>query len=120
VNHSSGGSLAGSLALLLLVIRILHQFFKQCDTCWLLRNSHLHGTDPKNTCSYKHLHLLAQVTELYEAAPFMLAADRAIFKIPLESRQGQSKSTLQAFYSWEKPVVKLSAAKAAKIGTHFR
>jgi hypothetical protein len=99
---------------------IVIQLLEQCHTCWLLRSSHLHGTDPNNTCSYKHLHLLAQVTELYEAAPFMLAADRDIFEIPVESRQGQSKSTLQSFYSWAKPVVKLSVAKAAEMGAHFR
>jgi hypothetical protein len=29
---------------------------------WLLRNQHLHGTDPNNTTtSYKHLHLLAHI-----------------------------------------------------------
>jgi hypothetical protein len=75
---------------------VVIQLLEQCHTCWLLHNSHLHGTDPNNTCSYKHLHLLAQVTELYEAAPFMPTADRDIFEIPVESRQGQSKSTLHS------------------------
>jgi hypothetical protein len=65
-------------------------------------------------------HPVPQVTELYESAPFMLAADPDIFETPLESRQLQSKSTLQAFYSWAKPVVKLSVAKAAEMGAHFR
>jgi hypothetical protein len=99
---------------------VMIQLLEQCHTRWLLRNSHLYGTDPNNTCSYKHLHLLAQVTELYAASPFMLAADRDIFEIPLESRQGQPKSTLQVFYSWAKPVIKLSVAKAAEMGADFR
>jgi hypothetical protein len=99
---------------------IVIHLLEQCHTCWLLRNSHLHGTDPNNTCSYKHLHLLAQVTELYEAAPFMLASDCDIFEIPLETRPNQSKSTLQSFYSWAKPIVQLSIAKAAEMGTRFR
>jgi hypothetical protein len=43
------------------------------------------------------LHLLAQVTALYESAPFMLLTDLALFEIPIEARQLQSKSTLQSF-----------------------
>jgi hypothetical protein len=62
------------------------QLLEKCHECWLLRNTHPHGTDPRTTCSYKQLHLLAQVTELYESAPYMLAADRDIFEIPLETR----------------------------------
>jgi hypothetical protein len=45
------------------------QLLEQCHECWLIRNLHLHGTYPNNTYSYKHLHLLAQVTALYESAP---------------------------------------------------
>jgi hypothetical protein len=67
-----------------------------------------------------NLLLQTQVTELYESAPYMLVADRDIFEIPLEARQGQTQSTLQAFYSWAKPVVVLSMAKAREMGTHFR
>jgi hypothetical protein len=96
------------------------QLLKKCHECWLLRNAYLHGTDPRATCSYKQLHLLAQVTELYESAPYMLAVDRDIFEIPLEACQGQAKSTLHAFYSWAKPVVTLSMEKAREMGTHFR
>jgi hypothetical protein len=96
------------------------QLLEQCHECWLLRNTHLHGTDPQNTCSYKHLHLIAQVTELYESAPHMLATDHDIFEIPLEARHLQSKATLQSFYSWAQPVVKLSIAKALEMGAHFR
>jgi hypothetical protein len=99
---------------------IILQLMEQCHACWLLRNLHLHGTDPRNTSSYKHLHLLAQVTALYELAPFMFSTDRAIFEIPLEARQLQSKSTLQLFYSWASPVVKLSITKAADMGANFR
>jgi hypothetical protein len=95
------------------------QLLEKCHECWLLRNAHLHGTDPRATCSYKQLHLLAQVTELHESAPYMLAADRDIFKIPLEARNNQTKSTLQAFYSWAKPVVALSVTKAREMGTDF-
>jgi hypothetical protein len=99
---------------------IILQLLEKCHECWLLWNAHLHGTNPRATCSYKQLHLLAQVTELYESAPYMLAADRDIFEIPLEARQNQAKSTLQAFYSWAKSVVALSMAKAREMGTHFR
>jgi hypothetical protein len=34
-------------------------FHDQCHVVWLLRNQHLHGTDPANTTSYIHSHLLA-------------------------------------------------------------
>jgi hypothetical protein len=49
----------------------------QCHGVWLLRNPHLlHGADPYNMTSYKHSHLLAQITELSEAAPHMMVDDR--------------------------------------------
>jgi hypothetical protein len=95
------------------------QLLEKCHECWLLRNTNIHGTDPRATSSYRQLHLLAQVTALYESAPYMLTADREIFEIPLEAGQSQTKSTLQAFYSWTKPVVALSMAKAREMGTHF-
>jgi hypothetical protein len=98
----------------------IFQLLEKCHECWLLRNTHLHGTDPRATSSYKQLHLLVQVTALYKSAPYMLAADREIFEIPVEARQSQTKSTLQAFYSWAKPVVALSMAKAREMGTQFR
>jgi hypothetical protein len=41
---------------------ILQLLLEQCHAYWLVRNLHLHGTDPRNTGSYKHLHLLVQVT----------------------------------------------------------
>jgi hypothetical protein len=44
-------------------------FHDQCHAVWLLRNQHLHGTDPWNVTSFKHMHLMAQIQELYEAAP---------------------------------------------------
>jgi hypothetical protein len=43
----------------------------QAHTCWLLRNEHLHDLDPLNHVLYKHLHLLAQIRELYDSAPLM-------------------------------------------------
>jgi hypothetical protein len=107
-NQAAGGIKAVALQLL-----------EQCHECWLLRNTHLHGTDPHNTCSYKHLHLVAQVTALYESAPLMLASDREIFEILIEARHLQTKATLQSFYSWAQPVVKLSIAKALEMGAHF-
>jgi hypothetical protein len=97
---------------------IILQLMEQCHACWLLLNLHLHGPDPRNTSSYKHLHLLAHVTALYESAPFMLSTDRAIFEIPIEGRHLQSKCTLQSFYSWASPIVKLSIAKAAVMGAN--
>jgi hypothetical protein len=44
-------------------------FHDQCHVVWLLRNQHLRDmTDPENTTSYMHSHLLAQIQELYDAA----------------------------------------------------
>jgi hypothetical protein len=50
----------------------------------------------------------------------MRASDRDIFEIPIESRKLESKATLQSFFSWAQPVVKLSIAKASEMGAHFR
>jgi hypothetical protein len=51
---------------------------------------------------------------------FMLAANCDIFEIPLEARQLQSKPTLQVFYTWAQPVVKMIVAKCTEMGDHFR
>jgi hypothetical protein len=102
-------------------IRSLIQLFhEQCHSVWLLRNQHLHGTDPVNTTSYKHLHLLAQIQELYEAAPLMMTHDRDIFAFPQELRKLQSTSMLTAFYQHAKPIVETSLKEAAQQLPDFR
>jgi hypothetical protein len=93
---------------------------EQCQNTWLLRNEHLHGTSPFHPHSYKHLHLLSQVTQLYDAAPMMLMSDRDIFEIPLKDRRNQTKATLQSFYTFAKPIVDLSIHNANDWGTTFR
>jgi hypothetical protein len=65
---------------------IITAFHDQWHAVWLLCNAHLHGTDPNNTTSYTHLHLLAQIRELYDAAPHMLAHNRDVLAFPLEAQ----------------------------------
>jgi hypothetical protein len=43
-----------------------------CHALWLLWNSHLHGKVLGAPTSYKHLHLVAQLEELYASAPHIL------------------------------------------------
>jgi hypothetical protein len=99
---------------------IITQTLEQCHCTWLLRNDHLHGTSPFQPYSCKHLHLLAQVTELYKAAPLMLMSDRDIFESPLEDRRNQTKATLQSFYTFAKPIVDFSLRHATDWGANFR
>ena len=91
----------------------------QVHEVWLLRNAHLHGTDPLRKHSYVHLHLLAKIQELYACAPLVLAADRDIFSYPFERRQDQSTAALQAYYNWAKPMVDKSILEATELGSHF-
>jgi hypothetical protein len=99
------------------LIRHCHNF---CHTLWLLRNSHLHGKADGASTSYKHLHLLAQLEELYECAPRMLVQeDRDIFSLPFEDRRLQSTSTLRAFYTFAKPIVEKSIKEAQDFGATF-
>jgi hypothetical protein len=95
-------------------------FHDHCHSVWLLRNQHLHGTDPRNTTSYKHLHLLAQIQELYEAVPHMMSHDCAIFDYPLESRKLQSTSTLLVFFKHAKLIVDTSPEEASTFGALFQ
>jgi hypothetical protein len=93
----------------------------QCHTVWLLQNQHLHGTDPNNTTtSYKHLHLLDQIQELYDALPFMMAHDRDVFAVSMEFRRLQSTAALVAFYQHAKPIPEQSMEDAPKLGRNFR
>jgi hypothetical protein len=99
---------------------IITAFHDQCHVVWLLRNAHLHGTDPNDTTSYKHLHLLAQIRELYDAAPHMMVHDCDVLAFPLEARQFQLTAALKIFYSHAKPIVEQSLEDAAKLGNQFR
>jgi hypothetical protein len=93
---------------------------EQCHSIWLLRNNHLHGTDPNNLICYKHPHLLAQINELYAAVPFMMQHDRPIFDFPFECRKLQSTAILKAFYTHAKPIVELSIKQAVQLGPRFQ
>jgi hypothetical protein len=96
------------------ICSLIQLFNEQCHSVWLLRNQHLHGTYPTNTTSYKHLHLLAQIQELYDAAPLMMSHDCDIFTFPQELRKLQSTSILTAFYRHAKPIVGTSLKQAAQ------
>jgi hypothetical protein len=92
----------------------------QCHGVWLLRNQHPHDADPFNTTSYKHSHLLAQITELYEAAPHMMVHDRDLFAFPMEVRALQFTAiTSKALYSHAKPIVETSIKEALNFGPAF-
>jgi hypothetical protein len=92
----------------------------QVHTCWLLRNEHLHGVDPLQHTPYKKLHLLAQIRELYDSAPLMMAEDRDILAFPFEHRSLQTTHTLGAFFTWAHPLVAQSISDANELGARFR
>jgi hypothetical protein len=99
---------------------LLGTVLQQVHTVWLLRNEHLHGTDPFHHRSYKRLHLLAQIRELYNAAPLMLASDRDILSVSFDYRYSQTTASLHTFYAWAKPIVDKSTHDANDFGSHFR
>jgi hypothetical protein len=93
----------------------------QVHICWLLRNEHLHGLDPLHHVTYKQLHLLAQIRELYDSAPLMLADDRDILAFPFAHRHLQSTAQLTAlFFTWATPMVDKSISDANELGACFR
>jgi hypothetical protein len=99
---------------------LLGTLLAQVHTMWLLRNEHLHGTDPFQERSYKRLHLLAQIRELYDAAPLMLASDRVILSMSFDRRYTQTTASLRTFYAWAKPLVDKSTHDANGLGSQFR
>jgi hypothetical protein len=78
------------------------------------------GTDPLQQSSYKRIHLLAQIRELYVAAPLMLASDRDILSFPFDRRYGQTTAALRMFFKWAKPRVDNSIHEANDLGSGFR
>ena len=93
---------------------------RQVHEIWLLRNAHLHGTDPLRKHSYVHFHLLAKIRELYECAPLVMTADQDIFSYPFDRRQEQSTAALRAYYQWAKLIVERSVQEATELGSNFR
>jgi hypothetical protein len=99
---------------------LLTSLLEQVHAVWLLRNEHLHGTDPLQQHSYKRLHLLAQIRELYDAAPLMLAGDRDILSFPFAHSQAQTTRSLRDVFTWAKPLVDNSIHVANDLGSRFR
>ena len=102
---------------------LVTKLFQFGHTLWLLRNEHLHGSSKFcGSQSFKHLHLLSQVDDLYAAAPLMLSGDQKVLSVPLHIRKWQSTEELQTFVRWAKPIVTVSCGEAAKLdlGANFR
>jgi hypothetical protein len=99
---------------------LITSLLEQVHSMWLLRNEHLHGTDPLQHHSYKRLHLLAQIREFYDAAPLMLAGDRDILSLAFAHHQEQTTRSLRAFFTWAKPLVDNIIHVANDLGSRFR
>ena len=103
---------------------VVTQLFQFGHMLWLLRNEHLHGSSKFcGSQSFKHLHLLSQVDDIYAAEPLMLCGDRAkVLSVPLYIRKWQSTQELQTFVRWAKPIVATSCRDAAKLdlGDNFK
>ena len=95
---------------------LLTDLFNHTHECWLLRNTHLHVSNPLSHRCFKHRHLLQQIQALYDLAPKMLAKDREIFAFPIEARENHSTSRLQTFFNWAKPIVHQSIKDAELVG----
>jgi hypothetical protein len=99
---------------------LITALIEQVHPMWLLRNEHLQGMDPLQQHSYKRLHLLTQIRELYDAAPLMLAGDRDILLLPFANCQTQTTRSLRAFFTWAKPLVDNIIHDANGLGSRFR
>ena len=100
--------------------RITLDLLLHCHALWLLRNQHLHASNPNLATSYKKLHLLVQIKELYDSAPRMLQADKAMFATDYDVRSTFNTAVLQRWYRWAKPLVAQSIKDAAELGKNFR
>jgi hypothetical protein len=66
--------------------RILNCLWTSLWQVWLLRNDDLHGRD-RQQCEQKRIQKLPpQVTALYDKADLLLANDKDLFAIPIETR----------------------------------
>jgi hypothetical protein len=99
---------------------LISELWSMVHTLWLLRNEHLHGTSTQPLHSIKRLHLLSEISSLYDMAPSMLASDRAIFAYPLTDRQNHSAKTLRNYLRFAAPIVKRSISDATTIGTQSK
>ena len=101
------------------LMKAIHsELFSTVHSLWLQRNEHLHGTLPTQLHSIKRLHLLAQISDLYDSAPCMLSTDRRLFELPLRDRQKHSTSSLRNFILLAAPLVKRSIRDADQLGSH--
>ena len=103
------------------ICQLMLQFHTFTHELWLIRNSHLHGTTLCGNIPYKHLHLVAQITELYDARPHMLQSDRdLVLSTPLDVVTAMPTNALKMFYYYTKPLVERSLKQAAAFGPSFR
>jgi hypothetical protein len=100
------------------IVLQLHSFVYEQ---WLLRNAHLHGSKLSNQIPFKHLHLVAQITELYAARDHLLCSDRdAILNIELDVICSLPLSGLHSFYYYTKPLMERSLQQAIAFGNQFQ
>jgi hypothetical protein len=87
---------------------------------WDHHNADRHGRTKEANHKIRHKRLLHQITEQYEAAPVMLAADRDILAEPIPIKQQKSPAALELWLQRVRPIVKLRThdATEAIIRTH--
>jgi hypothetical protein len=79
---------------------------------WTLRNADRHGTTTAANHAIRHARLLQSLTALYNDAPLMLAADRAILAEPLTDKIKQHPSRLSMWLQRTRAIVTRSKADA--------
>jgi hypothetical protein len=94
--------------------RILHCLWNSLWQVWLLRNDDLHGRDRQQREQKRIQKLTPRVTALYEKAEMLLAKDKDLFAIPLETRLTFPSGEICTWIKLVTPTVKQAIADADK------
>jgi hypothetical protein len=80
--------------------------------CWDHRNSPRHGNTREENHAIRRARLLLSIQALYTDTPHMMAADRDVLALPLETRMKKSPAGLELWLRRTYNIVKLSKQDA--------
>jgi hypothetical protein len=82
---------------------------------WDSRNADRHGHTTAENHAIRHAGLRQSIIAQYQAAPTMLAANRALFDEPIEQKLQQHPNRLALWLKRTKPIVRISKADATAV-----
>ena len=99
------------------VTTMTNTLWQQWMDLWKLRNDDRHGRDAATKAQALHEQVIREITLLYEKKNDVLAVDRDLFDVPLETRMEEQPQRIRQWIHTYGPLIKLSIRDATNVVT---